>query len=92
VSNITPDNPLATERITGMTQLLTAKGMNAIDAVAGAYRTLELAVQKQALLLAYLDAFRLAGMFFVISFPLLFLLKPVKMDAATAKAAADAAH
>jgi DHA2 family multidrug resistance protein len=31
-------------------------------------------------------------MFFVISFPLLFLLKPVKMDAATAKAAADAAH
>ena len=92
VSNITPDNPLATDRITSMTQTLTAKGMNALDAVSGAYRTLELAVQKQSLLLSYLDTFRLAGLFFVVSFPLLFLLKPVKMDAATAKAAADAAH
>ncbi|RYE07275.1 MAG: MFS transporter, partial [Sphingobacteriales bacterium] len=34
----------------------------------------------------------LAGLFFVISFPLLFLLKSKKMDAATAKAVADAAH
>ncbi len=92
VSNITPDNPLAAERINGMTQTLTAKGINAFDAVTGAYRMLELAVQKQALLMAYLDAFRLAGMFFVVSFPLLFLLRSVKMDAATAKAAADAAH
>ncbi|ARK11015.1 DHA2 family efflux MFS transporter permease subunit [Fibrella sp. ES10-3-2-2] len=92
VSNITAENPLATERINGMTQMLAAKGMNAIDAVTGAYRTLDLAVQKQSLLLAYLDAFRLAGMFFVVSFPLLFLLRSVKMDAATAKAAADAAH
>ncbi|MBO0937422.1 DHA2 family efflux MFS transporter permease subunit [Fibrella sp. HMF5335] len=92
VSNITPDNPLATDRINGMTQTLTAKGMNALDAVGGAYRTLELAVQKQSLLLAYLDTFRLAGLFFVVSFPLLFLLRSVKMDAATAKAAADAAH
>ena len=92
VSNITAENPLATERLNGMAQTLTAKGMSALDAVTGAYRTLELAVQKQSLLLAYLDAFRLAGMFFVISFPLLFLLRTTKMDAASAKAAADAAH
>ena len=34
----------------------------------------------------------LAGLFFVFSFPLIFLLKGKKMDAVAAKAVADAAH
>ncbi|CCH51495.1 drug resistance transporter, EmrB/QacA subfamily [Fibrisoma limi BUZ 3] len=92
VSNINPDNPLATERINSIAQGLIAKGINSLDAISGAYRNLELAVQKQTLLLAYLDTFRLAGVFFIVSFPLLFLLQNKKMDAATAKAAAEAAH
>jgi DHA2 family multidrug resistance protein len=60
--------------------------------VSGAYKNLDLIITKQALMVSYLDTFRLAGLFFVVSFPLLFLLKSKKMDAATAKAVADAAH
>lgn len=92
VSNINPDNPLATDRLNAIAQGLMAKGLNSFDAMAGAYKNLEFAVQKQTLLLSYLDTFRLAGMFFVVTFPILFLLQNKKMDPATAKAAADAAH
>ncbi len=92
VSNITPDNPLATDRINSITQGLIGRGFNPIDAATAAYRNLEFIVQKQALMLSYLDTFRLAGLFFVVTFPLLFLLQSKKADPATAKAAADAAH
>lgn len=92
ITNITPENPLFTERLNGLTQGLASKGMNALDAVTGAYRSIDLIISKQALLLAYLDTFRLAGLFFLVSFPLLFFIKNRKMDAATAKAVADAAH
>lgn len=92
VSNLQAENPLLTERLSGLTQSLTAKGINALDATTAAYRNLDLIVQKQALLISYLDTFRLAGLFFVVTFPLLFLMQNKKMDAATAKAAAEAAH
>ncbi len=92
ITNISPDNPLWTERLNLMTQALIAKGVNAFDAGTAAVRNMDLIIQKQSLMIAYLDTFRLAGLFFVLSFPLLFLLKRKKMDAATAKAVADAAH
>ena len=92
VSNLQPGSPALTERLNAMTQGLAARGVNALDAVSGAYRNLDLIISKQALMISYLDTFKLAGLFFVISFPLLFLLKNKKMDAATAKAVADAAH
>jgi DHA2 family multidrug resistance protein len=92
VSNLQPGDPTMTERLNAMTQALASKGVNALDAVSGAYKNLDLIISKQALMISYLDTFRLAGLFFVVSFPLLFLLKSKKMDAATAKAVADAAH
>jgi DHA2 family multidrug resistance protein len=92
IVNTSPENPLFTERINALTQGLASKGINALDAVTGAYRNLDLIIQKQSLMLAYLDTFKLAGLFFVVSFPLLFFIKNRKMDAATAKAVADAAH
>ncbi|MBD2751500.1 DHA2 family efflux MFS transporter permease subunit [Spirosoma validum] len=92
VSNLQPGNPILTERLNAMTQGLAARGVNALDAVTGAYKNLDLIISKQALMISYLDTFKLAGLFFVVSFPLLFLLKSKKMDAATAKAVADAAH
>ena len=92
VSNLQPENPALTERLTALTQGLVSKGINSFDAVQGAYKNLDLIVTRQALMVSYLDTFRLAGLFFVLSFPLLFLLKRKKMDAATAKAVADAAH
>ena len=92
VSNIQPGDLLTTERITAMTQGLIARGINSFDAVTGAYKNLDLIISRQALMLSYLDTFKLAGLFFVVSFPLLFLLQNSKMDAARAKAVADAAH
>ncbi|MFD2572825.1 DHA2 family efflux MFS transporter permease subunit [Spirosoma soli] len=92
VSNLQPENPLLTERISALTQGLAARGVNALDAVSGAYKSLDGIITRQALMISYLDTFRLAGLFFVLSSPLLLLLKSKKMDAATAKAVADAAH
>jgi DHA2 family multidrug resistance protein len=92
VANLQPGDPTLVERLNMMSQGLAAKGINALDAVSGAYKNLDLIITKQALMVSYLDTFRLAGLFFVVSFPLLFLLKSKKMDAATAKAVADAAH
>ena len=92
ITNIQADNPLLTDRLTAITQGLTARGMNAMDAATAAYRNVDLIIQKQALMISYLDTFRLAGLFFVVTFPLLFLLQNKKMDPATAKAAAEAAH
>ncbi|GAB3982968.1 DHA2 family efflux MFS transporter permease subunit [Spirosoma terrae] len=92
VANLQPGDPTLVERLNMMSQGLAAKGINALDAVSGAYKNLDLIISKQALMVSYLDTFRLAGLFFVVSFPLLFLLKSKKMDAATAKAVADAAH
>ncbi|MBC8155754.1 MAG: DHA2 family efflux MFS transporter permease subunit [Bacteroidetes bacterium] len=92
VTNITADNPLATDRLAAIAQGLAARGMNAFDATTAAYKSLDLIIQKQALTIAYLDTFRLAGLFFVVTFPLLFLLQNKKMDPVTAKAAAEAAH
>ncbi|MEZ0609491.1 DHA2 family efflux MFS transporter permease subunit [Fibrella sp. WM1] len=92
VSHLQPGDPLLTDRLNAMSQGLMSRGVNAFEAMSGAYRNLDLIIQKQALMLSYLDTFRLAGLFFVVSFPLLFLLKSKKMSAEAAKAAADAAH
>ncbi|WP_128545701.1 DHA2 family efflux MFS transporter permease subunit [Larkinella soli] len=92
VSNLQAGDPLTTDRLNAMAQGLAAKGYGALDAMQGAYRNLDLIITKQALMISYLDTFRLAGLFFIVTFPLLFLLKNKKMDPAAAKAAADAAH
>ncbi|GAB4038718.1 DHA2 family efflux MFS transporter permease subunit [Spirosoma gilvum] len=92
VTNLQPGEMLTTERLNSMTQALISRGVNAMDAVSGAYKNLDLIISKQALMISYLDTFRLAGLFFVVSFPLLFLLQKKKMDAATAKAVAESAH
>ncbi len=92
VSNIQPGDMLTMERLNALTQGLIARGMNSLDAATGAYKNLDLIISRQALMLSYLDTFKLAGLFFVFSFPLLFLLQNKKMDAARAKAVADAAH
>lgn len=92
VSNLQPGDMLTMERLNAMTQGLIAKGVNAFDAATGAYKNMDLIISRQALMVSYLDTFKLAGLFFVVTFPLLFLLKNKKMDAATAKAVADAAH
>ncbi len=92
VSNLQPNDALTTDRLNAMAQSLASRGVNAFDSVTAAYRNLDALISKQALMVSYLDTFRLAGLFFVVTLPLLFLMQNKKMDPAAAKAAADAAH
>ena len=79
VSNLDPANPLLTERLNLMG-----------GASLRAYKLLDLAVDKQAYLLSYLDTFRLVGIFFLAILPLVYFLRTKKKSAAEVALAAQA--
>jgi MFS transporter, DHA2 family, multidrug resistance protein len=93
MANMSTDNPLFNERLSNAVRNMTAATGNAFDATQIAYRQLEAVVAKQAYYLAYLDTFRLISIFFIIVFPLIFLLRRDKITpeeaAKAAKVAAD---
>ncbi|WP_428653256.1 DHA2 family efflux MFS transporter permease subunit [Runella sp.] len=91
-SHLQPGDMLTQERITTMSQSLISRGINPLDALQVTYGNLNMIIQKQALMLSYLDVFQMATLFFIITFPLLFLLERKKMDATAAKVAADSSH
>ena len=79
VSNLDPSNPLLAERL------------NVLGGVSQrAYKLLDLAVDKQAYLLSYLDTFRLVGIFFLVILPLVYFLRTKKKSAAEVALAAQA--
>lgn len=78
VGNLYDGNPILTERLNSLG-----------GAALRSYRQLELMVDKQAYLLAYLDTFRVVSMFFLVILPLVFLL--IKKRRQTQRTAADAA-
>jgi len=82
VGNLYDGNPLMTERLNSLG-----------GAALRGYRQLELMVDRQAYLLAYLDTFRVVSLFFAAIFPLIYLLikKRRQTQAATNSAAAAAA-
>ncbi|MDQ1086109.1 DHA2 family efflux MFS transporter permease subunit [Siphonobacter sp. SORGH_AS_1065] len=80
VANLYEGNPLLTQRLQAMG-----------GATMRAYRMLELAVDKQAYLLSYLDTFRVVGLFFILILPLTIVLRQKKKKSAEEIAAAAAA-
>jgi DHA2 family multidrug resistance protein len=95
VSNVTAENPLATERLNQLAQGLIARGFDAAKAAQQAYASLDAAITRQALLISYLDAFYFVTALFVCTFPLIFLLKnppKTKEQQAAARAAAAESH
>jgi len=69
------------ERLAGTVQALTARGYSSASAPQAALHLLDISVQGQASALAYLDAFRLLCLAYLVSLPLLLLLKrgnPIK--------------
>jgi MFS transporter, DHA2 family, multidrug resistance protein len=90
MANMNLENPLFTERITGMTNNMIAKTGDVFNATAMAYKQLEGAVSRQAYYLAYLDTFRLVGIFFILILPFLFLLRTPKKTAEEAAEMAKA--
>ena len=79
VSNLTPENPLLTERLNQLG-----------GAGDRAYKILDLTVDKQAYLLSYLDTFRLVGIFFLVILPLVWFLRTKKKSAEEIALAAKA--
>ncbi|MGN6419049.1 MAG: DHA2 family efflux MFS transporter permease subunit [Pseudobacter sp.] len=90
--------PAMTERMNAITQSMIAKTGDASTATAKAYAMVSGAIDKQAYYLAYLDTFRLIGVFFIIVLPLVVFLRKKKtavaapIDAKAVKEAMEAAH
>lgn len=88
-----------TERMNAIAQSMIAKTGDASTATAKAYALVSGAVDKQSYYLAYLDTFRLIGIFFIIVLPLVVFLRkkktagpPAPVDAKAVKEAMEAAH
>lgn len=92
ITHITPDNPLVTERLQNSQLLMQSKGIDPYTAQDASYKVLDLAVQKQAYLLSYLDGFMLISVFFICAIPFMFLLRSKKIDKATQAKIAEESH
>jgi MFS transporter, DHA2 family, multidrug resistance protein len=90
LSQLDATDPAVMERFNQMVQGMMAQGYGLQDAQTLAYRLLDGQVTKQVYLLAYLDAFKLAAVFFIVVFPLVFLLKNKPVSEVAAKEAAEA--
>lgn len=90
LTNLTPGSPAYEERMSALTNGLTARGVNPLEAPQVALQNLRLVIEKQALMLSYLDAFQLTGLFFVASLPLILLIQKKKVSAEAMKAASEA--
>jgi DHA2 family multidrug resistance protein len=92
VSNLQPSDPAMSERLASYATSAIRNGADPETATNLSYRMLDLAVSKQGFLLAYLDGFKLIGLFFLIVLPLVFLLKTKKMDKATMQKVSEESH
>ena len=87
LSNTFITNPAFADRLNGAIQNITSRTGDAFTATEQAYRQLNFAVDKQALLLSYMDTFRMISVFFIAIFPLIFILKRTKKEPLSKEAA-----
>jgi DHA2 family multidrug resistance protein len=73
VSNITEQNPIAVERISSLVKSFKLGGLGQEEAYVKALKIVDSTVQKQSLLLSYIDGYLLIAMLFVMAIPLLVL-------------------
>lgn len=95
VANTYDGAPAFTERVAAISNNMIAQTGDAATATAKAHKIIDLAVDKQAYYLAYLDTFRLIGIFFLLVLPLVVFLRVKKkpaQDPKAAKEAMEAAH
>ena len=89
VSNLTEGSPALTQRLTTISQGLTARG--GIDSTTAAHSALTILsnqVDRQAYYLSYLDTFRLIAIFFVAVIPLVTFLRTKKKQVVSANTSA----
>lgn len=92
VSNLQAGDPATAERLATYAAGAVSKGVDPASASTLSYKMLDLAVTKQGFLLAYLDGFKLIGLFFLLVLPLVFFLKTKKMDKATIQKISEESH
>lgn len=92
VSNLTPDNPLVAQRLLNGRLLMQSQGYDPYMSQDASYQFMDLAVNRQAYLLSYLDGFLLISIFFICAIPFMFLLQNKKIDAATQAKIAEESH
>ncbi len=81
VSTMPSGSSLLNERINSISQGIAAKTGDLANATTKAYASINMAVEKQAYFLSYLDAFRLVGVFFLLVIPLVGFLRVKKKSA-----------
>jgi DHA2 family multidrug resistance protein len=93
VSNLQLFDPATADRLATYQAGVISRGVNPASAVDASYKLLDLAVSKQGFLLAYLDGFQLISIFFLVSMPIIFLLKTnKKMDKAMMQKISEESH
>lgn len=92
VSNLQPENLVASGWLTNTKNLLMQKGFDVYTAERMSYQILDLNVNKQSFLLSYLDGFLLISLFFIAAVPFMFLLRTQKLDKATQAKLQEEAH
>ena len=91
VSSIPNGSPALTERLNIISQGLISRGSDVAGAGTKALATVNNIVDRQANYLAYLDTFRLIGIFFIIALPMVVFLRVKKKSAAEIAASMKAA-
>jgi DHA2 family multidrug resistance protein len=96
MANTDVTNPLFMDRVNAIKAGLMTRSGDVALATQQAYKQIELTVDRQSYLLAYLDTFRVVSLFFIAIFPLIYFLKRKKPSpqelAKQAQAVAEAAH
>ncbi|MBI1343134.1 MAG: DHA2 family efflux MFS transporter permease subunit [Terrimonas sp.] len=76
VSKLDATNPVIQNRVTGMAQSFAAKGAVSFDiAKQDAYKALDYAVTKQAMVLSYMDVFLYIGLMFLVCVPFVLMVR-----------------
>ena len=78
VEHLTPLNGTYESTLEAAKQLFMSKGSDAVHAAAQAQQMVYGMVQKQAMLLSFLDSFRMFAIFFVAVIPFMFLMKKIR--------------
>jgi MFS transporter, DHA2 family, multidrug resistance protein len=75
VSHLTPFDPAYRQSLAGAAQVLTAHGSSPPDAAAGAHGLIYGSMLRQAHMLAFIDAFWVMAVLFLLVIPLMFLIR-----------------
>ena len=87
VSNLTPGSPALTNTINQISQGITARTGDSVNAVNKALTVINYNVDRQAYYLSYLDTFRLVAVFFLMVLPFAIFLRTKKRNGGNDKAA-----